>query len=148
MKTNKILKWLREQNRVNNHLFKTSISYEDFLLNDVDEEILKEISNVFDISIHKATDILKALQTNAINTNTTRNSFLMVEHTFLDNKEMIISLHYELKCTQSYSKHEAVAKRKLKELLVKSGLNIQSIHFCEVVRNEGHNNYIFTVKEH
>jgi hypothetical protein len=136
-KANKIIEWLEEQNHINNHLFKKTVSFNEYINNDICNETIETLVGIFgDIDfINEIIISLKTIDRESVSKNTFISSFIG------DN---IIYLEYELTAYQSYSKHEAVAKRKLKSILSAKLIPVTEIFIKTIVRSGSTNKYIFT----
>lgn len=135
---NNIIQWLLEQNSAMNHLFKTNKDFSNFIADDICEETIQELVKLFkDVSL--INEVIDSLQTKHTSNETSENKFIGYK---IGNT--VITLEYSLTNHQSYTKHEAIAKRKLQSILKASGLNITELYFKHIVRHGNTNKYVFT----
>ena len=140
--TNKVIQWLIEQNEINNHLFKTNKDFNDYLIEDICTETIDELQRQFmDISVVFIKELISELITKHSNNETNRNSYVGHSISVLTST---ITLTYSLHSHQSYSKHESIAKGKLKKIIQANNIYTSQIWFKHVIRAGNTNKYIFT----
>ena len=142
VKTNKIIKWLEEQNQVNNKIFNTKKSFNRFLMEDICDEVLSELDSLFGSRIMILNIIEELKEDEAKYDETNKNVF--IDYT-VNKKAKIIKLKYLLKNNQSYIRHEAVAKKQLNNIAELGLLNIQELSIKRVHGKELRE-YIFTYR--
>jgi len=142
VKTNKIIKWLEEQNQVNNKIFNTKKSFNRFLMEDICDEVLSELDSLFGSRIMILNIIEELKEDEAKYDETNKNVF--IDYT-VNKKAKIIKLKYLLKNNQSYTRHEAAAKKQLNNIAELGLLNIQELSIKRVHGKELRE-YIFTYR--
>jgi len=142
IKTNKIIKWLEEQNQVNNKIFNTKKSFNQFLMEDICNEVLSELDSLFGSRIMILNIIEELKEDEAKYDETNKNVF--IDYT-VNKKAKIIKLKYLLKNNQSYIRHEAVAKKQLNNIVELGLLNIKELSIKRVHGKELRE-YIFTYR--
>jgi len=142
IKTNKIIKWLEEQNQVNNKIFNTKKSFNQFLMEDICDEVLSELDSLFGSRIMILNIIEELKEDEAKYDETNKNVF--IDYT-VNKKAKIIKLKYLLKNNQSYIRHEAVAKKQLNNIVELGLLNIKELSIKRVHGKELRE-YIFTYR--
>ena len=142
IKTNKIIKWLEEQNQVNNKIFNTKKSFNQFLMEDICDEVLSELDSLFGSRIMILNIIEELKEDEAKYDETSKNVF--IDYT-VNKKAKIIKLKYLLKNNQSYTRHEAAAKKQLNNIAELGLLNIQELSIKRVHGKELRE-YIFTYR--
>ena len=142
IKNNKIIKWLEEQNQVNNKIFNTKKSFNQFLMEDICDEVLSELDSLFGSRIMILNIIEELKEDEAKYDETNKNVF--IDYT-VNKKAKIIKLKYLLKNNQSYIRHEAVAKKQLNNIVELGLLNIKELSIKRVHGKELRE-YIFTYR--
>ena len=140
--TNKVIQWLIEQNEINNHLFKTNKEFNDYLVEDICTETIDELQRQFmDVSVVFIRELISELITKHSSNETNTNEYKSYSISSLCN---MITIEYDLKNNQSYSKHESIAKKKCKDIIQANSIYTSQIWFKHVIRVGNTNKYIFT----